>query len=117
MAWKEMTEAEWLMSRDGLTMGQQDVPYSSRKSLLIVAACLRRSEPLPWLLPSKVNAADAERLADGLASGFDPIKERVGHGMGNGEPGIVIVNVSPEPNIEQLRGCSNCEHSFSMTAG
>src|SRR4051794_9054579 len=94
MAWKEMDEADWLTSTDGLTMYQQDLPWSTRQGFLVTAACLRRSEPFPGRMRTRVTVEDVERLADGLPSGFDPVKDRIGYGIGNADPGFVMVNAS-----------------------
>lgn len=91
-----MTENEWRESTDPLQMGREvEVHRSPRKSLLIVAGCLRRFwQPNP-LDPPFATPEDVERLADGLPNAFDPIREMPGFGWATvgGEPGYVTVEV------------------------
>jgi hypothetical protein len=96
MTWKEMSEEEWLTSTAGLTMELSGkAGKSRRKSFLVTAACIRRSEPFPRRPPPRITAEDVERLADGLPSVLDPVADRVSNGMCNGDPGFVCVNVVP----------------------
>jgi hypothetical protein len=115
---REITEDEWLTSSDGLTLRTPDFPCSFRKSLLIVAGCLRRSKPLTGVKPPSVTVEDAELLADGLPSAFDPLKTRIGNGMSGGSQEFMDVHVAPCPTESQLldgRGYTDEEWAFSLS--